>query len=100
MDTLYVLHLAIFAFILSIPFWPISYLRYGIYVPLIISIIWFEYNGCPITKIQTNLNGNSFTKDIYQNFMPQITENEVQNINTFALLSITVVGFTRLMNQG
>ena len=99
MDTLYVLHLAIFAFIFSIAVWPISYLRYGVYIPLIISMIWFVNNGCPITKMQTNLHGNSFTKDVYKNFMPQITEDEVQNINTFALLSITAIGFTRLLKQ-
>jgi hypothetical protein len=96
MDLLHALHLVIFGLLVSIPLWPIAYLRYGVYVPIVISIIWVIFNGCPLTKVQTNLSSNSFTKEVYKHFMPNISVNDAKHINTFALLFITVVGFYRL----
>lgn len=90
------LHFLIFGFIVSIPFWPIAYLRYGVYVPIVISIIWVTFNGCPLTKVQTNLSSNSFTTEVYKYCMPNISIKDAKHINTFALLLITIIGFHRL----
>lgn len=97
MDTMFLLHLFIFFSIASIPFWPIPYLKYGVYIPLIVAFTWLACNGCPITKRQKNLSSNSFTKEIYAQFMPNITDHDVRHFNTFALILITVVGFRRLL---
>jgi hypothetical protein len=96
MDWLNALHFLIFGFIVSIPFWPIAYLRYGVYVPIVISIIWVAFHGCPLTKAQTNLSSNSFTKEVYKHFMPDISVKHAERINTLALLLITIIGFHRL----
>jgi uncharacterized membrane protein YkvI len=96
MDALYALHLLIFGLILSIPLWPIAYLKYGVYVPILLSTIWLVCNGCPLTKIQKNLNSDSFTREVYSYFMPNISSATSDNINTFALLLITTIGFQRL----
>jgi len=99
MDWLNALHYLIFGFIVSIPFWPIAYLRYGVYVPIVISFMWAICNGCPLTKAQTNLSSNSFTLQVYQPFMPNISVEHAEHINTFAMLLITVVGFHRLQRS-
>lgn len=96
MDILYVVHLFILLVIFSIPFWPISYLKYGVYVPITISLIWVVFNGCPVTKYQTNLKSKSFTKEIYSIFVPNITVKTVEHVNTFAFLLITIIGLRRL----
>lgn len=96
MDWLNALHFLIFGLIVSIPFWPIAYLRYGVYVPIVISIIWVTFNGCPLTKVQTNLSSNSFTTEVYKYCMPNISIKDAERINTFALLLITIIGFHRL----
>jgi hypothetical protein len=96
MDILYAVHLLIFLGLLSIPFWSISYLRYGVYVPITISLIWVVFNGCPLTKHQTNLSSKSFTKEIYSIFVPNITVKTAKHVNTFAFLLITVIGMHRL----
>jgi hypothetical protein len=96
MDLLYVLHLLIFLFICSIPFWNIKYLKVGVYIPIILVITWIIFNGCPLTKVQKNLHGDSFTKNLYKYIMPSITSNQANDVNTFTLLLITVIGFNRL----
>ena len=96
MDLLYALHLLIFLFICSIPFWNVKYLKVGVYIPIILVIIWIIFNGCPLTKVQTNLHGDSFTQNLYKHIMPSITSNQTNNVNTFTLLLITVIGLNRL----
>lgn len=96
MDLLYALHLLIFLFICSIPFWNVKYLKVGVYIPIILVIIWIIFNGCPLTKVQKNLHGDSFTQNLYRYIMPSITSNQTNNVNTFTLLLITVVGLNRL----
>ena len=96
MDWLNALHNLFFGLIASIPFWPIAYLKFGVYVPLTISTVWVMFNGCPLTQAQTNLSSNSFTKEVYKHCIPNISVKYAEHINTFALLLITVVGFYRL----
>ena len=96
MEILHVLHILMLFVILSIPFWPMSYLRYGVYVPITISLIWVVFNGCPLTQQQTNLRSQSFTKEIYSIFVPGITVKMAEHVNTFAFLLITVIGMHRL----
>ena len=96
MDLLYALHIFIFVFVCSIPFWSVTYLKVGVYIPLIIAIIWVIFNGCPITKVQTNLDGDSFAKNLYKRIIPKITNDQTNNINTFMLILITVIGLNRL----
>lgn len=95
-DLLHALHMVIFGLIVSIPFWPIAYLKFGVYVPFAVSTVWVMFNGCPLTEAQTNLSSNSFTKEVYKPCMPNISIKYAEHINTFALLLITVVGFYRL----
>ena len=96
MDILYWLHLLILLGILSIPFWPKSWLKYGVYVPITISFMWMVCNGCPLTKQQTNISSKSFTKEVYSMFVPNMTVKTAEHVNTFAFLLITVIGKHRL----
>ena len=96
MDILYAIHLFIFGLILTIPVQPIRFLRYSVYVPLALSIIWLVFQGCPISQKQTGLKGDSFTTDIYSKIIPDITVKTAEHLNTFALILITIAGFYRL----
>jgi hypothetical protein len=51
---------------------------------------------CPLTKVQKNLHGDSFTQNLYKYIKPNITSNQTNNVNTFTLLLITVIGLNRL----
>jgi len=37
---------------MSIPFWKLKYLKYGIYAPIVLAIIWILFDECPLTRIQ------------------------------------------------
>jgi hypothetical protein len=96
MDLLFVLHLLIMALFASIPMWSHYYLKFGVYLPLLLSASWILFNGCPLTKAQTNLSSNSFTREVYKYVIPNISNKQTVHINTFLLLLITVFGFRRL----
>jgi hypothetical protein len=96
MDILYAIHLFLFGLFLTIPIQPIHFLRYSVYAPLALSIIWLVFQGCPITKNQSGLKSDNFTVDIYSKIIPNITVKTAQDINTVGLILITIAGFYRL----
>lgn len=96
MDKLYVLHLIIMSVLFSIPGWPIDYLQYGVYLPLMLSASWITFNGCPLTKVQTNIKSKSFTREIYDFIVPGISVKQAEHINTFMLIGITLIACKRL----
>lgn len=96
MDTLFWLHLIFIIFFLSIPFWPIKYLRYGVYAPLLLATIWIILNGCPLTQIQTNLNDETFSRVLLKYFIPDVTEETTTRVTHYILLVVTVIGMRRL----
>jgi hypothetical protein len=96
-DILYVFHVFLSIVLLTIPFWPLEYLSYGVYVPFIISFIWIVFDGCPLTKIQSNLSSENFTQDLLKMYFPEITKQYTEHLNTFILIAITTIGFNRLL---
>lgn len=98
MDAVYALHVVISLLLLTIPFWPYRYLRYGVYLPLVISTVWILFNGCPLTHTQTDLQGQTFTRHFLRALTHcNVTEQEAGHILTFVYVLITVVGFQRMM---
>ena len=91
---LFEVHVLIFALIASVPAWPLALLRWGVYVPLALSMMWLALDGCPLTKAAGE--GESFTRDLYARLVPGISVKTAQRVTTFAMLLITVVGFRRL----
>lgn len=96
MDLLYILHVTFIVFFLSIPFWKLKYLKYGVYAPIILASIWIIFDGCPLTRIQEDLNDEYFSKVLLQNFIPDITRESTARASYYILLLVTVIGFIRL----
>lgn len=96
MDLLYILHVTFIIFFLSIPFWKLKYLKYGVYAPIILATIWIIFDGCPLTRIQEDLNDEYFSKVLLQNFIPNITKESTARASYYILLAVTVIGFIRL----
>lgn len=97
MDLFILIHLFFTLTLLSIPFWSIKYLEYGVYIPLILSIIWIFCDGCPFTKFHKT-NSSSFSQDVLQFFIPNASEKLNEHVTLFIVLSITIIGFKRLNN--
>lgn len=96
MDLLYILHVTFIIFFMSIPLWKLNYLRYGVYAPILLASIWIIFDGCPLTKIQEDLNDEYFSKVLLQNFIPDITKESTARASYYILLLVTVIGFIRL----
>lgn len=97
MDIIFWIHLLLTISLLSIPFWPYNYLEYGVYIPLLLSIIWILYGGCPFTRFH-EIESSSFSQDLLQFFIPDASIKLTEHVNTFILLAVTVAGFYRLNN--
>jgi hypothetical protein len=96
MDSIFILHLSFIIFFLSIPFWKIKYLRYGVYAPIILATIWIIFAGCPLTHIQKDLNDEYFSQVLLKLFYPEISKETTARVSHYILLLVTVIGFIRL----
>jgi hypothetical protein len=90
------LHLFFIIFFLSIPFWKIKYLRYGVYAPITLATIWIIFNGCPLTLIQKDLNDEYFSRVLLKVFYSNISDQTTVRISYYILLLVTMIGFIRL----
>ena len=100
MVILFFINLFVLFFILSIPCWPLRYLKIGVYLPLLLSIIWIVYDECEIIKLRTDSNDDSFIEEMYRYIFPSTSVKDANrrssNISIFILLLITDLGFFRL----
>jgi hypothetical protein len=96
MDLVFMLHLFFIIFFLSIPFWKIKYLRYGVYAPITLATIWIIFNGCPLTQIQKDLNDEYFSRVLLKVFYSDISDQTTVRISYYILLLVTMIGFIRL----
>ena len=101
------LHYLILIFILSIVFWPLKYLKYGIFVPWILNFIWLIFGNCPITLMHSKKNNEnnennknerqpSFFHDILLKINPNISRGYSNIILYFIMMSITMISYLRL----
>ena len=99
----YSLHYLILLTILSIPFWSLRYLKYGIYIPWILNLLWIIFGNCPITLVHGHNDENtekenspSFTHEILAKINPNITREYTNIILNFTLITIVMIGMFRL----
>jgi len=95
MDLLFFLHLLLSLSIFTIPFWPIRYLKYGVFIPLFISATWILFDGCLLSKLH-RIDSSSFTQNILRFFIPKASSRLSEHLNTFILLLITIISLYRL----
>ncbi len=96
MDLLFILHFTFVLFFLSIPTWPIQYLKYGVYIPIVLATIWIIFNGCPLTHLQ---NEKYFSKVLIKYIYPDISDETTIRISYYTLLLVTVIGFYRICRK-
>lgn len=99
MDSLFWFHLVFVIVIVSIPFWSLSWLRYGIYIPLLLSTGWIIFDGCPLTRFDRALNDELFSQVLLKPFFPNIDKLQTTRVTHFILLVATFIGFMRLCRK-
>jgi len=95
-DLVWMLHLTFILFFMSIPFWPLKYLRFGVFVPLLLATVWILFDGCPLTQIQRDLNDEYFSKVLLKVFIPDITNEATARASYYILLLVVTIGMVRL----
>tara|TARA_B100001094_G_C18190290_1_gene806692 strand:+ start:1004 stop:1306 length:303 start_codon:yes stop_codon:yes gene_type:complete len=64
-----ILHLIIVVLFLSLPLFPSKYMYYLRWIPFILILIWFIFDGCPLTNIDKTLNNQGFIYVIVNPFI-------------------------------
>lgn len=95
---LYLLHLGIVLLFLSIPLWPVSLLRFGVFLPLMLSFMWFLCGGCPLTQMDEGLDGHAFTHDIYNKFFT-ISDKDSDRLTSLLVVGVCTTAFVNLMRK-
>ena len=84
------IHYFIVLCIILLPCYPISYLKYFIFIPLMLNIIWVIFNGCPLTDKEDVDFINMNLKYIF----PNITIKQTDHITNLTLIIIlTIISF-------
>jgi hypothetical protein len=96
MDIYFAIHIVIALGILSVPFLPIQLLEYGIYIPLIVSLVWVVFDGCPLSRVH-DTGEEAFVLYLVRLVFPGIKPSIVSHFNTFLFILITLIGGKRLL---
>ena len=63
------LHILIVVCFLLLPLLPSKYMYIIRWIPMVIIIIWILYDGCPLTHIDKEIEGNQFIKSLVNPFI-------------------------------
>ena len=55
-------HIAFLIFFITLPFYPLKYMYFVRWIPLMLIINWFIFDGCPLTNIDPNLDDKIFSQ--------------------------------------
>lgn len=96
-NLLYYLHFLVPIFMITIPLFPISYLKYAIIFPTILHLIWTIFNGCPWTKLHATNDDEHFILDIARNFFPTLSRRQCNSLIGLTLNLIMLVSYYKLL---
>ena len=94
MDFVFVINVAFSILLISIPFWPKKYLRYGIYIPILLGLSWILFHGCPLVPFQQTRTTPS--KEMIKFFYPTIDKIQLVRLNYFGLMLILFFSLYKL----
>jgi hypothetical protein len=95
---LYLIHLGIVLVFLSIPFWPVNLLQIGVFIPLVLSFMWFMCGGCPLSQMDDGLDGHAFTHDIYNRFFT-INDKDSDRLTSLLVVGVCTLAFVNLIRK-
>ena len=99
MNICYWIHITIMVLFFTIPFWPYNFLKYGAYIPLILSIIWSLNGKCPLNHFHKVENKeNNFNLDVLRIIIPNASEKLAVHMTMFSLILVTILSFKKLCN--
>lgn len=103
MSIIYILHIIVQLFIISLPFFPLNILKKGLYIlPLLITFQWLMFDGCILTLVhKKNKNEPDFMHGILKKIINNnITKQQAENFNSLLLvLIVTIIAYRFKINK-
>ena len=94
------LHYLIILCIIMIPFLPIPMLKWAIYIPLLIVMIWLGTDGiCPISTMANISKNSGFVYEQVQKILPSVSLKMTNQLLYIILLVIVVVSHYRIVRS-
>ena len=93
------LHILMIIIIFSIPFFPIKYLQYLIFLPTMLYITWNLFDGCPWTKLHSKKEDEHFTLYLLKEYFPKITKEQVEYRIGLCLNFVLLISFYKLLKN-
>jgi hypothetical protein len=69
MDLNSIIHIIFILFFITLPLYPAKYMFILRWIPLLLIINWFVFEGCPLTMIDKNLNDEGFIEALTKPFI-------------------------------
>jgi hypothetical protein len=95
MNLLYYIHFLLPLSVLLLPLLPVKYLKYIFWYPMIYFVVWYIFDGCPITHLtpvdDVNTNSEHFLLPIFKEYIDKdITSDQSFNIISI-IISLSIV---------
>ena len=98
MTPIYIIHVILLIILCSIPFWPLKYLMIGLLIPLALTALWVVCDGCPLSVMHPELNGETFDHNFLNKFIT-ISPRTSNHIKQFVMVGIPVVAALRIIKS-
>ena len=91
-----IVHFLVLLFIICIPLLPNNILKYAVFFPSFLYVIWIIYDGCPITHI-THGPGENFIKNLVDKIFPD-SNIETEYVNGLGMtLILAIVAYRKIV---
>ena len=90
MDYLWLFHLCFVVFFCILPLLPYRYMYIVRWIPLILVIIWFIFDGCPLTIIDKNLDDEIFIQVLINPFI-KLNRTRTEYLTMIFLFIVTIL---------
>lgn len=74
------------------PLLPIKYLRYAVFLPPLIYLVWIVCDGCPLTHV-TQGDDEKFLEGLLQKFIPSIAKKTDMLIGLTLTFVLAIIAF-------
>lgn len=95
MNILYYIHLLFPLAVIGLPLLPVKYLKYVFWYPILYYIIWYIFDGCPLTHVtpidETNTDNDAFILQIFRRYINSNATTEQVNLITNIILTLAIV---------
>ena len=101
MKYFYFIHFLIPISVILLPILPVKYLKYIFWYPIIYPLIWYIFDGCPITQHtpvdEVNTDPENFLLPIFRKYIKDITLDQCNYLVSFVICLSIVISASKVI---